>query len=178
MKKILGISGSPRKNGNSEYALSRIFSKLENNVSTNVFHASEMDIQLCDGCLLCEENGGKCYKTDDMSILETQLEAADIIVITTPVYFDGVPAILKNILDRMNPLSGRIEGKQAYIITFGQADDSSWERARSFLENFFDIMGIKVIGKKSFHARLKNDAKDNAEIIKGVDEIAIEILNY
>lgn len=175
MKKILGISGSPRHNGNSEVALLRVLSNCEKDLAVVTFNVSEMNIHLCDGCLVCEETG-YCHQKDDMASLIEQIESADVIIISTPVYFDGLPAICKNILDRTNPLCNRIGGKEAYILTFGQADETSWERACVSLENYFEVMNIAVVGKYSFHAREKNDVANNVEILKRLDTISANII--
>lgn len=176
MKTILGISGSMRKNGNSEVALSRLLDSCAMHASVSMFNVSQMNINLCDGCLACEDIGC-CHYKDDMVNLITQLKKADIVIISTPVYFDGLPAACKNVLDRTNPLCNCIEGKEAYIITFGQADEKSWERARVCLENYFDVMNIKVLGKFSFCARGRNDVANNMEILKQIDKISAEIIS-
>lgn len=176
MKKIVGISGSPRHNGNSEVALAKLLNTCSTYASVSMFNVSQMDINFCDGCLVCEDTG-RCHHKDDMVNLITQIETADIIIISTPVYFDGLPAVCKNILDRTNPLCNCINGKEAYILTFGQADEKSWERACACLENYFDVMNIKVIGKYSFYAREINDIADDIEILKLIDNISTEIIS-
>lgn len=176
MKKILGISGSPRQKGNSEFALSRIMEKCKEYATVSIYNASQLNIQLCDGCLVCEETGC-CHKSDDMESLIAQIETADIIIISTPVYFDGLPAVCKNILDRTNPLCNCISGKEAFILTFGQADETSWERARSCLENYFEVMNIAILGEHSFYARNKSDIVDNEEVLKKLDDISTSIIS-
>lgn len=61
MKKIIGISGSPRHNGNSEVALARVAANCKKNADVSVYNVSQMNIHLCDGCLTCEETG-KCHQ--------------------------------------------------------------------------------------------------------------------
>lgn len=100
MKKIIGICGSPRQNGNSETALAKIISNCSEYAIAKIFNVSQMNIHLCNGCLICEESGF-CNIEDDMANLLTSIEGADIIVFSTPVYFDGLPAICKNILDNL-----------------------------------------------------------------------------
>ncbi len=177
MKKILGISGSPRNNGNSEVALARVAANCKKNADVLVYNVSQMNVHLCDGCLTCEETG-RCHQKDDMKQIVEQLVVADIIIISTPVYFDGLPAICKNILDRTNSLCDSLGGKEAYILTFGQADETSWERACACLENYFEVMGIEVLGKYSFLAREKNDIANNEEILKKLDAISESIISH
>lgn len=175
MKKILGISGSPRLNGNSETALAKIIANCAKHTSVDTFNVSQMNIHLCDGCLTCEETGS-CHQKDDMVALIKQIKTADIIIFSTPVYFDSLPAVCKNILDRTNPLCGCIDGKEAYIITFGQADETSWNRACVCLENYFEVMNITVMGKYSFYARERDNVANNKEILKKLDDISASII--
>lgn len=176
MKKIIGISGSPRHNGNSEVALARVAANCKKNADVSVYNVSQMNIHLCDGCLACEETGN-CHQKDDMGQIIEQIMAADIIIISTPVYFDGLPALCKNVLDRTNSLCNHLGGKEAYILTFGQADETSWERACACLENYFEVMDIAVLGKYSFYAREKNDIVNNEEVLKKLDDIAENIIS-
>ena len=177
MKKIIGISGSPKENGNSNFALSYISSKICEELQMHNFYASKLRIEMCDGCLLCEDDA-PCPKYDMMPEVLNALLDADIIVFVTPVYFDSLPATFKNILDRTNPLCNRISGKHAYIITFGQADQVSWDRATQCLENYLEVMGIDVVEKVSFSARLPGDVERNSTIMEELDGIAARIKEY
>lgn len=174
MIRIVGICGSPKENGNSAFALERITSKVGENVCWRNFYASRLNLELCDGCLLCED-GIPCPKDDMMSLVLEEMLEADVLVFVTPVYFDSLPAVFKNILDRTNPLCNRLTGKQAYIITFGQADQVSWNRATQCLENYLEVMGIEVVEKVSFYARLPEDASNNQEIVCKLDSMADRI---
>jgi multimeric flavodoxin WrbA len=76
----------------------------------------KMDVQMCRGCLACEQGGdqrpGKCKIKDDMNDLYPGLIAADAIVLATPVYFEMVSGLLKNFLDRTCPIWPRLAGKK------------------------------------------------------------------
>lgn len=177
MKKIIGISGSPKENGNSDFALSYISSRIGEESEMRNYFASKLRIEMCDGCLMCEDDA-PCPKYDMMPEVLNALLDADIIVFVTPVYFDSLPAVFKNILDRTNPLCNRISGKHAYIITFGQADQISWDRATQCLENYLEVMGIDVVEKASFSARLPGDVENNPTIIEQLNGIADGIKEF
>ncbi|MDR3251018.1 MAG: flavodoxin family protein [Tannerella sp.] len=101
--KVVAINGSPRKSGNTAYAL---------NVIGNVFREEGFDFEIIDvggkhirGCLACnkcaEKKDGKCVITGDMlnDSLAKMMEA-DGIIIASPVYYSGIAGTMKCFLDR------------------------------------------------------------------------------
>lgn len=172
--KIVGICGSPRKNGNSEWALNYILNECEKFCNVENINIADKNILLCDGCLVCEEDYD-CIHKDDMNYINNQLLNSDILIISTPVYFDNVPGVFKNFIDRTNPICNKMKGKKAVVITFGQADEISWNNATQYINTYFDILGISVIGKYSFNARNKFDASNNNEIKNKLSQIILEL---
>ena len=170
MKKIIGISGSPRKNGNSEYALNYIMEKCADFAETNKISLYDKKIDICDGCLVCEDTQ-ECKFKDDMIAISKEILEADIIVIATPVYFDNVPSMLKNFIDRTNPICNMLRGKKAYIVTFGQADEISWERARQSIGYYFEVMQITLESAASFKARNIGEANNDPLVKEKLDEL-------
>ena len=172
--KIVGICGSPRHYGNSEWALNFLLKKSSEFADVKYIILSEKVVAFCNGCLICEDNL-PCHHNDDMAEINNCLLDADAIVVSTPVYFDNVPAILKNLIDRTNPICNNMKGKKAVVITFGQADNASWDSATQYLNAYFDILGIQMIGCYSFGARNLNDAENNDKIEKQLDKIVLEL---
>lgn len=162
--KVLGISGSPRK-GNSETLLNAVLSSLHDECEVDRIILSESNLEYCKGCLECAETH-KCCTRDDMDIFRNKLISADTIILITPVYWDDVPAILKNLIDRTNPFSRQLGGKRIYIVVCGMADEVSWNGAIKMLKNYCDIVGMKCIGTYSYYAKNPNDTA--AETIKDV----------
>ncbi len=95
MKTVI-INGSPRKNGYTSKFVEIYLQYVKGDVS--VINAYESKIKPCTDCRYCWKNP-KCI-FDDMSDIYRQLENADIVVFATPVYFFGVPAPLKGLIDR------------------------------------------------------------------------------
>lgn len=103
MGKIVILSGSPRKNGNSELLVNSFVegAKLHNEVE--VMSIREYHVQPCCGCNACRIGSGKkCFQKDDMHLVFGKLSDADILVIASPVYFYGVSAQLKAVIDRFH----------------------------------------------------------------------------
>jgi multimeric flavodoxin WrbA len=104
---VLGITGSPRKNGNTELLMKEALKAAEmEGCDTETFRISEKQVSPCDACHTCFETG-KCKVGDDMQELYGMLERADGIIIGSPVYFGSVSAQAKAVMDRMFALLGR-----------------------------------------------------------------------
>lgn len=105
--KILVINGSPKGNKSNSMKLTTAFiegmqSKL--NAEIESLNLSDFNIRPCLGCFGCwSKTPGKCVIEDDVaSILEKEL-AADIIIWSFPLYYFGLPAPMKALLDRHLP---------------------------------------------------------------------------
>jgi len=113
---ILGISGTPRKGGNSELLLKAALKPFEKaNWEINKILLSEKKIEPCTGCDFCSENK-TCFIKDDMHEVYKAFEECDAVIISTPSYYRNVPAQLKALFDRTydtrdkNPLRGNFGG--------------------------------------------------------------------
>ena len=99
--KVLMINGSPRKNGNTSIALAemeRIFQ--EEGMETQVVQVGNQNIRGCIACLSCKQKG-KCVFDDLVNQIAPQFEAADGLVIATPVYFASANGSLISFIDRL-----------------------------------------------------------------------------
>ena len=99
--RVLMINGSPRKNGNTSIALAemeRIFQ--EEGMETQVVQVGNQNIRGCIACLSCKQKG-KCVFDDLVNQIAPQFEAADGLVIATPVYFASANGGLISFLDRL-----------------------------------------------------------------------------
>lgn len=105
----LGLMGSPRKNGNTDFLLKTFMEELEKKgAATRLINAPEKSIKPCRGCVFCEKNGYCIQQDDDMSReIYPLLRRAEIIVTASPMYFYGVTAQLKALIDRSQALWSR-----------------------------------------------------------------------
>lgn len=101
MKKVLILSGSPRKNGNSA-ALCREFARgaEESGNQVELIFLRDKKIGYCQACYYCKKHDGVCAIKDDMAEILARMNAADIIVMASPVYFYSVDAQIKALIDR------------------------------------------------------------------------------
>ena len=126
--KILVLNGSPKKEKSDTMHITRAF--LNGMMETahheiQMIHVIDRHIEFCSGCLVCMRNGGVCCHNDDMrSILEQILES-DLLLFSFPLYCYGMPAMLKNLIDRTLPLSSmamqKVGDRYEHV---GQADFS------------------------------------------------------
>lgn len=126
--KVLVLNGSPKKENSDTMHITRAF--LNGMMETahheiQMIHVIDRHIEFCSGCLACMRNGGVCRHNDDMrSILEQILES-DLLLFSFPLYCYGMPAMLKNLIDRTLPLSSmamqKVDGRYEHV---GQADFS------------------------------------------------------
>lgn len=126
-KKILVITGSPRKNGNS-IAMTEAFIKAAEKKGHTVtrFDAAMMKTGGCRACETCYSTGKACTFDDDFNTIAPAILEADVIVFTMPVYWYSIPAQIKGVIDRIYSLviGGKdIAGKECALITCCEEND-------------------------------------------------------
>ena len=99
--KVLMLNGSPRKDGNTSIALEEMKKIFEaEGVETDIVRVGNKDVRGCIACGRCYELG-KCVFDDVVNELAPKFEAADGLVITSPVYYASANATLIAVLDRL-----------------------------------------------------------------------------
>lgn len=123
MSKILILNGSPRKNGNT-YRLAEAFKKAaEKNNDVELISVRDYNINPCKGCNRCfKSEDNNCVQNDDMSLIYAKMKEADTVVIASPVYFYGISAQLKTVVDRFHtPMRNSFNTKKLGLILVGAA---------------------------------------------------------
>ena len=149
---VVGLQGSPRKNGNTEYLLDTFLAEAATlGAETVTVRVADKNILPCIGCNSCMKTGQCVIQTDDMfAEIYPLLQKADIIVAATPVFFYGPSAQLKALIDRSQALWSR-----KYVL---KMEDPLAATRKGFLlsvgatsgKQLFD--GIKLIAKYFFDA--------------------------
>ena len=119
-KKVVVVTGSPRKNGNS-FAMTDAFIQAAQAKGHTVtrFDAAMMKIGGCHACETCYKTGKACSFDDDFNTIAPAILEADAVVFTMPVYWYSIPAQIKGVIDRMFSfvVGGKsIAGKECAII--------------------------------------------------------------
>lgn len=125
--KIVVITSSPRskKKSTSEFLAEKFIEGAESNGHEIFrFDAGHSEINPCRGCDYCGMDGDCAIKDDISKNLTAKLVECDLIVLTTPLYYFGVSAQLKIVIDRFYARTGRISGKKSILIATAWNSDS------------------------------------------------------
>lgn len=128
-KKIVVITGSPRKNGNS-FAMTDAFIDEAKAKGHEVvrFDAALKSVGGCRACETCFKTGKACSFDDDFNKIAPSILEADVVVFTTPVYWYSFPAQIKGVIDRLFSfcVAGKdVAGKKCALITCCEENDMS-----------------------------------------------------
>lgn len=151
-KKILVITGSPRKNGNS-FAMTEAFIKAaeEKGHAVTRFDAAAKKLGGCHACETCFSTGKACTFDDDFNTIAQDVLDADVIVYSTPVYWYSIPSQIKAVMDKMYSffVGGKdIAGKGCALITCCEEDDMTvMDGVRVPVERSAALMKWNMIGK-------------------------------
>lgn len=97
--KVIAISGSPIKGGNTETALEAVLAGARaGGAQAELVRLYELEMAHCDACDACQS--GECVLDDDAKALLARMGEAQAIVLGTPVYWYHVSSVLKTLIDR------------------------------------------------------------------------------
>jgi Multimeric flavodoxin WrbA len=152
-EKILGLVGSPRKNGNTEILVSEVLEGARAaGALTHMIRLADLNIQECDGCHACWITR-KCSKNDDMVEIYNKIIQSDILIFGSPIYWYAPTAIMKCFIDRFvyfNCEQNRkgIRGKKGVIvIPFEEKDSENAQPVIFFFEKTLKYLEIEFINK-------------------------------
>ena len=138
-KKVLILSGSPRKGGNSDHLCDQFLKgALEAGHEAEKIFVSEKNIGYCRACYACR-NTHKCFQKDDMEEILTKIVEADVLVLASPVYFYSIDAQIKTMIDRTLARWTEIKDKEFYyILAAGEDSKAIMERSVECFRGFAD----------------------------------------
>jgi len=166
--KIMAIVGSSRR-GNT-YSMVEAASHALSNCDVEFAHLKDYNIQICDGCLTCDESGS-CHIDDDMDKLIERIKETDGLIIGTPARWSLLSGELKVFFDRLNPLAVPeiLKGKKAIIFATGQTtgdDAESIKLAADSVKYFCENAEIDVLD-----IVLAEDCLNNEDLISKYPKI-------
>ena len=128
-KKVVVITGSPRKGGNS-FAMTDAFIKaaVEKGYSVTRFDAAMQNVGGCHACETCFQTGKACSFDDDFNVIAPAILEADAVIFTMPVYWYSIPAQIKAVIDKLYSfcVAGKdITGKACGLIACCEEEDLS-----------------------------------------------------
>lgn len=141
-KKVLILSGSPRKDGNSDLLCDQ-FAKgaTESGHTVKKIRVTEKNIHPCIACYHCRDNGGKCVFQDDMAALLQKIIDTDVLVLSSPVYFYSIDAQLKAVIDRTVARWQEVKNKEFYyIVTMADEEAASADTTLACFRGYADCV--------------------------------------
>ncbi|MBI9107420.1 MAG: flavodoxin family protein [Spirochaetales bacterium] len=180
--KVIGINGSPRKNGNTAAMIGSILDDLSNNgIDGEIFQLGGNLVRGCSGCNWCKDNQvGRCVFSDDcINECIEKMASADAVIIGSPTYFSTLTTETKALIDR----GGRICRSQGLLRRKVGAAVTPVRRAGSMnvfqsINNFFLIQEMIVPGSSYWNMSLAaapGDYEKDEEGVKTMKTLAENI---
>lgn len=176
MLKVVGIVGSPRKKGNTEFMVKTTLDKInEAGIQTELITLHDKDINYCIGCDSCKKTN-ECVIADDMQELTKKVLDADGVIMGSPVYFGDMTGLAKSFIDRLRPLRNihAFKYKVCGAISTGGFRNGGQETTIHSIYDFFLIQGGIVVGDDRPTAHFGATGVGNTS----EDEIAKETCDY
>lgn len=158
------LAGSPYGRGKCSNAATRIADVIrEQGTSVTLFSCARITVHGCIGCDRCKEDF-TCIYSDDLVRISSALDAADAVLVVSPIYFAGVPSQFKAVLDRFQPYfwkrQHQIEQGEAlppkralYVALVGEGGDPyGTAPAQALVASPFALAGFSVVDARVFIA--------------------------
>jgi multimeric flavodoxin WrbA len=149
--KIVGLAGSPRKNGNTDTLLQKVAQGAKTQgAETTLFYLNDLNIRGCQACYACKKTG-KCAVNDDMTGIYRAIDEANAVIFGSPIYFGRFTAQLAPAMDRLfaylrpDFTSSLAKGKKyGLVFTYNQPDPALYSACITSM--------MQVLGRLGFEA--------------------------
>ena len=171
--KIVGIEGSPRRDGNTEKLVRRILAGAkEAGGKTEFLKLADLTINYCLGCGSCRATG-ECVVQDDMDRVVDAIQQSNVIVLGSPIYLWQVSGNTKVFMDRLCRLltpnyESRLNGPKriAFAYTQGNPDGELFKPYLDFQEKVYPFLGFTLVGRiQATGTRTKDDILSQEETL-------------
>src|SRR3989338_6879148 len=159
MKKVLGISGSPRRGGNTEILLDEALEgSRSRGAKIEKIVLNDLRFKPCQECGGCDKTG-KCIIEDDLEMVYEKVEEADCLIIASPIFFGSLSAQLKMMIDRFQctwvkkyilkkrwGISGKAKRRGVFLCVSAAKKNEFFENADRIMKIFFRTLDIDYFG--------------------------------
>lgn len=189
--KVILFMGSHRETSNTGFFIKKLSEKLNAyEVSNQIFDINKLKISPCIDCDYCKSTWGKCVFNDDMTAVYDALKVANIVVFASPVYFNGLAAKLKALVDRLQMVficdfvhkrpfveSVDFSTKKGYLVSIGgaKAYTNQFVGNRLSMELVFGNLRIPFEKHLTYHSTDHQLLKDRVQVETDIDALAKEI---
>jgi multimeric flavodoxin WrbA len=160
--RVLGINGSPRRDGNTDLLLAQVMKGAESKgAGIKTIILNDLDITPCQHCDACFE-AGICRIKDDMQMVYKEMAKADRIVLASPIHFLGLTAQMKAMIDRGQalwarkyvlkkpPLGDKRPRKGLFVAVGGMKLAKLFEPSLATIKAFFAVIDVEYAGDLLF----------------------------
>lgn len=174
--RVIAISGSPWKSGNTETALEAVLEGARaRGAQAELVRLYELDLVPCDGCEACQS--GECVHDDDATELLGRMSEAGAIVIGTPVYWFHVSSVLKALLDRSYAtfFSRILEGKRIVALMVQHSEGA--EETASFFSRWCQAQGCTLVETVTINSQsMPGVVAADVELLHRLGELGTHLL--
>ena len=159
--RVLGIAGSPRRGGNTDLLLAEVLKcATGKGAEVKTINVCDLDIAPCRHCDDCLETGD-CSLDDDMQLVYREMEGADRVVLASPLFFMGITAQMKAMIDRcqalwarkyrlQRPPLGDLRRRKGIFIGVGGLKTADFKPAITTVKALFTSLDIGYAGELVF----------------------------
>jgi multimeric flavodoxin WrbA len=169
--KVIGIVGSPRKNGNTGLLTKHTLKAIsEEGLRTELIRLAGLEIKPCTACMACKEKE-VCLIEDDLFPIYLKMKKAQGIILASPVYFGSATALMKALLERVGYIArwngGPFQGKVGGPLVVARRAGKNFTMAQLTL--WFQILGFYIPGSTYWNVaigREKGEVEQDEEGLK------------
>jgi multimeric flavodoxin WrbA len=179
--KVLGISGSNRKEGNTALLVKTILAHVDaaedTEITTEFISLAGKKINPCTGCELCKEQKWCVIQNDDWGPVTEKIMECDVLVLGSPTYYYDVSGHLKNFMDRTYSLyhDRKLAGRNAVVVSV--CAERGCERCLETLEGFVNTHEFSYLGYVSGRGYRPGDVLEDTNAMEKSKQAAQKIIN-
>ena len=147
--KIIVLMGSPNRKGSTSILVdSFVKGAQESGHDCEIIDVCHMDIHPCTGCVRCGYEG-PCVQKDDVEIIREKMLSADMVVFATPLYYYGMSAQLKTVVDRFCAYNSSLHSrhlKSALLTVAWNADDWTFDALSAHYKTLVRYIDFEDMG--------------------------------
>ena len=172
--KVMLVNGSSHLHGTTMAALEEMIKVFHSEeVETEVVQLGGKPIADCLQCNVCQKTGKCVIKDDGVNEFVEKAKTADDFVFATPVYWWGMSAQLKQVIDKCYCREMQLKGKKTGLIVVGGSpvDNIQYELIRKQFDCMADYLSWDMLFQKSYYATARDDLQKNMEALEELENI-------
>lgn len=177
-KNIEIFIGSPRETGNTSILVAELRTRIDQNkFNINLCFLYKNEILACEDCRVCKTGELECIVEDDMRDIYPKIEASDILIFGTPIYWFGPSAKMKLLIDRLRPYyqNKRLAQKKGVFILPAGSGEVDCDLTIEMFNRIFSALDIEYIGHLTAEAYDEGDVKKDISAIASIKELGEKI---